>query len=337
MSMKKPLGLILAGGQSKRLFPVTVPKPLLKVNGISLLEQSIRRLKGFDVYIVTNAQIAEEIRKAFRADRIKIPSFIIEPEGRDTAAAVGYGIRMAEKKRKHPWVAVLSADQWMPDDRNFSKFLKNMQSEIQKFPDALFVGGSSASTKAPHSHSQFGWIAPQRTEKNSSAVKKFVEKPKGTLLQKMRKSKALINAGMFFGRPEVFLKAYQKFYPEILSATPKNYYQLKRQPIDRAIFENYSKVRVIALPMRWEDLGTWEDWFTNVGTQVSTKNSVKSKKMKVSTGAQIRCKKVLISADEDFEIFGFDLEDLAIIQSGSKLLVMPLSKTRDLKNYLENL
>jgi mannose-1-phosphate guanylyltransferase/mannose-6-phosphate isomerase len=322
---QKPLGLILAGGQSKRLFPVSTPKPLLKVNGISLLEHAIRRLAGFDIYIVTNSEIARTIRKAFKRDGLKVPKFIIEPEGRDTAAAVGYGIRKAAKS--HSWVAVLSADQWMPNDRGFSKFLSEVEKEIFLHPHSLFVAGSSAKNKKPSSHSQFGWILPGVKQLNSFAVEKFVEKPVGALLTKMRKAGGLINGGMFFGRCETFLKAYKTFYPEVLSATAKNYSKLKRLPIDRAIFEKYPHVRVAPLPMRWEDLGTWEDWFSNVGEKIGGG----------SRARKLQCKNVLVSSDNNFEISAFDLKDLAIIQSGQRLLVMPLSRTRDLKKFLESL
>src|SRR5437870_5493400 len=102
----KPLGLILAGGQSKRLFPIETPKPLLKVDGKTLLQHAIERLEGFEIRIVCNSSIARQIEESFLKDGLKVPQFAIEPEGRDTAAAVGFGIRSAANSRPS-WVAVL--------------------------------------------------------------------------------------------------------------------------------------------------------------------------------------------------------------------------------------
>jgi len=314
----RPLGLILAGGLSKRLFPVQTPKPLLKVAGKFLLQEALERLEGFDVFVVTNQKIANEIKKSFETEGLKVPSFIIEAEPRDTAAAVGFALSQVQLKPS--WVAVLSADQWMPEGKaSFQSFLKDVDYEIAEHPDSLFVAGSPSDSKAPHSHSQFGWMIPETEEgAKSFKVKQFIEKPNGEKLEEILKASGLINAGMFFGRWEVFMEAYKNFYPEVLDKDLK-YSELKKLPIDKAIFENYEKVRALKLPVKWEDLGTWEDWFKFVGSQKFFK--AKSENCSAFT-------------DSDFEVYTFGVSDLYIIQSGNKLLVLPESKSREMKDFL---
>lgn len=317
MEYQRPLGIILAGGKSQRLYPVQKPKPLLKKDGKFLLQDAIERLDGFDIRIVTNASIAVEIKSTFLAAGLETPKFIIEPEGRDTAAAVGFALKESQSD-SHPWVAVLSADHWMPESKKFSSFLKDVEAAVKKNPDSLFVAGSPRTSKNPKTHFQFGWIAPRpktkATEKNdpSLAVESFVEKPSLAKLRNLYKKKALINCGMFFGNFKTFLKAYQKLYPQVLgSETP--YSKLVRTPIDRAIFEKFESVRVIPFPLRWEDLGTWEDWYDH---------------------SSPRQKGVYISSNSLNEISVFGLQDIAVVEDSGRLLVMPLSKTRNLKDYL---
>lgn len=315
------LGLILAGGQSKRLFPANIPKPLLKINNNCLLDEALGRLHGLETFVVTNASIAKQIRASFLKDKKKAPLFILESEGRDTAAAVGWGLREGARifRSEPDFVAVLSADTWMPETRHFRKFLNRVKAEIKKFPDSLFVVGSPQSTKPQNTHGQFGWILPHADSSSfSMPVRRFVEKPQESVLTTLRSSGALINAGMFFGKWETFMKAYAAYYPDVLK---KNvvYKKLERQPVDRAIFEKFESVRVCPLELRWEDLGTWEDWFTHV-----------------SEGEAVRhcTDRVFVRTSRFQKVYCLGVKDLAVIEEGGKLLIMPLSKTRDLKNYL---
>ncbi len=323
--MGKKLGLILAGGQSKRLFPVQDPKPLLQIDGVSLLEQAIERLKDFEVYIVSNKGIADKIKSyLLNKNFAKMPRFLIEPEGRDTAAAVGFGIREL-KASPDDFVAVLSADHWVPETKKFHKFLNAVEKEIKSYPNSLFVAGSDQKTKEKKSHSQFGWIVP-KYEKGSKSfkVRVFVEKPKGAKLEKVRKSKGLINGGIFFGLYETFFSAFKKYYPQVLDRN-FSYKDLVRMPVDKAIFEKYENVRVVPLSLRWEDLGTWSDWYKLIGRGPG------------ETGVQVKSKSVLISCDPSIQVNVFGCEDLAVIQQGSQILVMPLSQSAQLKDFLESI
>lgn len=318
----KPLGLILAGGQSKRLFPVKTPKPLLKVRGRFLLQEALERLKNFDTYIVTNAEIADAIKKAFKKAKLKTPQFIIEPVGRDTAAALGFGIREAARKKKYTWAAILSADTFMPETKKFSDYLKRVETAVRDHPDSLFVGGSQSDTKPEHAHSQFGWILSDLKvglNDASHSVLKFVEKPTAEKLQELRAYEgALINAGMFFGRVETFLTAFERHYPQVLSVTKSSYKNLERAPVDKAIFEKFQSVRVVPLNLQWEDLGTWEDWFQHVGE---------------GDARRVHSTRVFVQTEHPLEVHAYGLKDIAIVESDGRLLVMPLSEARRLKEY----
>ncbi len=317
--MGAPIGIILAGGRSLRLFPEAKPKPLLEVDGRSLLEMAIERLPGMMSVIVCSESIAELIREHFKKKRLKVPEFIIEPEPRDTAAAVGYALRSL-RERDPAWVGVISADQWMPEPTHFTEFLKIAEHEIERFPDSLFVGGSQASSKNPKNFSQYGWIIPDEHESGASVtVTHFVEKPDAAQLQDLQSKGALINAGLFFGKFSTFIHAYERLFPEVLNPQI-SFASLPKQPIDRTIFERFKKVRMIPLRAQWEDLGTWKDWFDHVGE---------------GKGFRKKTEDVFISAENEFEIHAYGVKNLAIVQRGNKILVVPLSESNRMKDFLE--
>lgn len=270
------------------------------------------RLKGYDSFVVCNPKIAKIIQK-----KIGLPSsrFILEPEGRDTAAAVGWAL--ARKAKGYDFVAVLSADQYIPHPNRFVRTLKRIESETRVFPDALFVVGSNRKTKKEDSFSQFGWIVPRSSATTSKAIRLFVEKPKEGRLRAVLKGNGLINAGMFFGRSEVFIRAYEMLYPQIFRVSrARDYSQLERLPIDRAICEKYAQMRVIAADFEWEDLGTWADWASERPELWEGYNFIDTQSLK------------------SVKVYG--LRDLCLVERAGKLLIMPLAETRNLKKYLDN-
>jgi NDP-sugar pyrophosphorylase family protein len=79
----RTIALIMAGGGGSRMSAsgVAVPKPLVPVSGISLLERNVSRLQrlGFDQIVVSVSARAASIR-AFIADRLPQVSELVETE-----------------------------------------------------------------------------------------------------------------------------------------------------------------------------------------------------------------------------------------------------------------
>ncbi len=310
----KGLAIILAGGRSERLFPEITPKPLLKVRGRSLLEMTLERLKSVPCCVVAKDDIAQLIRKDFKSRKKAVPKLYVEPAARDTAAAVGFVLSKLPRQNRPEWIAVFSADQYFPGSPSFKNFLKKVEKEVLKYPQALFVSGVSSKSQHRNDFSRFGWIVCKVGNAGSAPAEQFVEKPDSKRLSGLSKRRALINSGMFFGTTEAFLKAYQKHFPEVLNSRA-SFGRLPRQPIDRAIFEKFANVRCLKLAHAWQDLGTWKDW--------AEMNGWRSKRNFVS-----------VEGDKDLRFHLFGVENLAVIQRGKDLMIIPLEKTKRIKDYL---
>src|SRR5688572_13619457 len=106
-------GLIMAGGSGTRLWPLSrkgQPKQLLQlIRGQSLLQLSYQRLRGFlppeRIYVVTKSEDADSVF----ANLPELPreNLLGEPEGRDTANAVGFAAAVLQKKDPEAAVAVV--------------------------------------------------------------------------------------------------------------------------------------------------------------------------------------------------------------------------------------
>src|SRR3982751_7109879 len=109
-------GVIMAGGSGTRLWPLSrgdTPKQLLPVvRGKSLLQLSYDRLRGIlpanQIYVCTG----EVHRAKIQANLPELPAenLLGEPQGRDTANAVGFPAAILKKRDPEAVFAIVTAD-----------------------------------------------------------------------------------------------------------------------------------------------------------------------------------------------------------------------------------
>ena len=124
----KIIPIILSGGAGTRLWPVSRrmhPKPFMEVAGKPLLEHALERaaLISDEALIVTNQDhyyLTENlIKKIPKAPKV---SYLLEPEGRNTAPAIALAVRHNQKLQGDDAVCfVLAADHLISNDVAFEK------------------------------------------------------------------------------------------------------------------------------------------------------------------------------------------------------------------------
>ncbi|MFM0473507.1 mannose-1-phosphate guanylyltransferase/mannose-6-phosphate isomerase [Paraburkholderia strydomiana] len=274
------LPIILCGGAGSRLWPVSReshPKPFIRLaDGESLLQKAFLRavaLPGVkEVLTVTNRELFFKTEDDFREVNTKgcATSFILEPFGRNTAAAVATAaLHTAKAHGDQTVMLVLAADHLIADQPAFAKAV----AAAQKLAQAGKVVTFGVQPLTPETG--YGYI-----EADGENVVRFVEKPS---LDKAREylasGKFLWNSGMFCFTARTILKEMKQHCPEILDAAAQcmekspsaqgtdGGAQIRLEPgcfgavpdvsFDYAVMEKCEHAAVVSCDIGWTDVGSW--------------------------------------------------------------------------------
>lgn len=278
----KLIPTILCGGAGSRLWPVSRelnPKPFIMLaDGQSLLQKAWLRgaslPKVAEILTVSSSELFFKTKEKYRevahlADHALFNGFILEPFGRNTAAAVAVSaLQVAESYGEEACLLILPADQLISDQTAFTQAVASAMQLAAL--DKLVTFGIQPN--APETG--YGYI-----EADGNIVKRFVEKPNLQDAQSyLASGNYLWNAGMFCFKAGVMLREMQQHCPAILDAaraclaqshklSGKEFSQLeldkasfKNVPddsIDYAVMEKSSNVAVVPCSIGWSDIGSW--------------------------------------------------------------------------------
>lgn len=273
---------ILCGGAGSRLWPVSRelhPKPFIRLaDGESLLQKSYLRgaqLPGVkEVLTVTNRDLFFKTEDEFREVQSQVEggvsnSFILEPFGRNTAAAVAASaLHVGEKFGEDALVLVLAADHLIANREAF-------EAAVAEACDLAADGNLvTFGIKPDAPETGYGYI-----EAEGNHVLKFVEKPS---LDKAREylegGKHLWNSGMFCFRAGTMIRELEQHAPTVLSTvracvesarkadgdgftqvefTPESFDAVPEDSIDYAVMEKTQNAAVVSCDIGWSDIGSW--------------------------------------------------------------------------------
>lgn len=278
----------MAGGAGTRLWPLSRrdrPKQLLPLlHGRSLLQLSFDRLRSIlpaeRIYVCTGQDYAASVHE--NLPELPRENLLGEPEGRDTANAVGFAAAVIHKKDPDAIVAVVTADHVIEPVAKFSQSLEQAFEVVDQQPTALVTFGIVPTD----GHTGLGYIhrgealevTTPRT--GSYRVLSFKEKPdKATADRYVESGRYYWNSGMFVWRCDTVLSELALHLPDsyrglmkIAEAwgTPQQdavlrdvYPKLPRISIDYAVMEPVSQgkgkaqVVTVEMPVQWLDVGSW--------------------------------------------------------------------------------
>ncbi|HEY3336153.1 MAG TPA: sugar phosphate nucleotidyltransferase [Candidatus Limnocylindrales bacterium] len=274
--------VIMAGGGGTRLRPVSTadrPKPFLPLlpTGETLLERTVRRLRGLelgpvDVYVVASSAYASLV-----AAQVPEATVVIEPEGRNTAAAIALAALSVERDEDDVMV-VLPADHRIDPDREGL-----FRSVLRDAADGL-AGGSfgiarplvTLGVQPTFAATQYGYLVPRFGAGEHLAgldaypLAAFREKPSRDAATELLASPGVAwNAGMFLWQRGSIRAALERFAPDVAEAVARGvasgdmasaYGTITPRSIDYAVMEPAAaagEVVMAAMDVGWTDVGTW--------------------------------------------------------------------------------
>lgn len=270
--------VILCGGAGSRLWPVsreTHPKPFIRLeDGQSLLQKAFLRGACLpdvtEILTVTNRELFFKTEDEFReVNQASTPaSFLLEPFGRNTAAAVAAAALYVAAKTPDAMLLVLAADHLIADQKAFKEAVDRA---IILADDGYLV---TFGIKPDAPETGYGYI-----EAEGNTVKRFVEKPDAKTAQVYVDSGNFYwNSGMFCFKADVMLEQMQLHCPDILAAVraclaksrtlegkgfsqseldPESFANVPDNSIDYAVMEKSAKVAVVPCDIGWSDIGSW--------------------------------------------------------------------------------
>lgn len=346
----KIVPVIMCGGAGTRLWPASresMPKQFVQLFGAStLFQETVLRVSDSTLFecpiIITNASyhalVAEQLRALGRDAEV-----VLEPERRDSAAAVAAAANIAMKRRSDALVLLLASDHAI---KLVDKFEEACRDAIASAWSGRIV---TFGVVPDHPSTDYGYLKAGAVIGRGKvrALEAFVEKPDASNAERYVAQGYFWNSGNFLFRADVMMEEMKRLQPTIWSAADaavaaarveagvislarEAFVTAPRISIDYAVMEKTRDIVVLPIEIGWSDLGSWESVWANMSRNYDG-NVV------VGPCELLNVKNSFVHSDGTVLATVVGLEDIVVVVSGGALLVAPKSTKGEMKTLLEKL
>lgn len=342
--------IILAGGKGERLWPLSrkhYPKQVLPLlTEKSLLQETVERVTDTVLFSSPLLICDDDSRFIIREqmESTLLANIIIEPEGRNTAAAAAIAALYLLQENADALMLVLPSDHHIHDKEAFLQAVRQ-GAHIANEGKLVTFGITPNRAETGYGYICKGQRYGQRN--NCFIIDSFVEKPdRKTAEHYLTSGHYLWNSGIFLMQARLYLAELEKFSPAILTHASaalvgaeedlgfirleqKTFAQCPSLSIDYAIMEHTSYAVVLPVQMGWSDLGAW-DTLLEVETKDSNNNACVGDVLAVNChGSYLRSEGRLLAA--------LGLENIIVVSTSDAVLVAPLQQAQEIKNITQKL
>jgi mannose-1-phosphate guanylyltransferase/mannose-6-phosphate isomerase len=300
----KILPVIMCGGSGTRMWPESresLPKQFIPLIGERSTFQTIVSVVSdpavFDpAVVITNYEyrfrVAEQLREIGAEAEI-----LLEPDRRDSAAAVGAAAVWAAVRDPKTVVAVLAADHVFEDGKQFAKLCAQAYA-VANTGEIVTFG-----VTPDHPATGYGYIhpgAPLALDPQVRRIERFVEKPDETRARAFIEDGYLWNSGNFIFRADVY-----------------------------AVMERTHRAVVLTADVGWSDVGEWSSVW-RLSPRDASGNSLRGRAVVIDSS------NVLVRSEEQLAAV-IGLQDVVVVATGDAILVADRSQTAKVKKLVEHL
>lgn len=353
--------VIMAGGSGERFWPLSTPekpKQLLKIfSDKTMIRETVDRILPIipaeRIFIATNE--LQEIAVKEELKDIPAENIIIEPDFKDTAAAIGYSSLIIENRFKNSLkdgekieVVVLASDHLIKDEAIFRDVLGKAADEARDNRVIVTLG-----IKPDKPETGYGYIEVKNEEaielNEVYKVRRFREKPNlETAEDYLASGKYLWNSGMFIFTTETIFKNFDVLMEEhtevlesirgkltnnvngleLTNLVRDDFDKFEKISIDFGVMEYSKNIRVIPVDIGWNDIGSF-----NALDDVFPKNAA-GNVIRNSTVLELDAVDNIIVGDGT-KISLLGVKDLVVVKNGDNILIANKSRTQDIKKIIK--
>ena len=335
MKENEPIVLILCGGRSLRLWPLSEykSKNFIDIFGFSPLEVTFKRFLKItsrkNIYLVASHSEKKYLSKLQFLDKENI---IYEPSSKNTAAAIL--LSLCSIKRPAESVLIVSpVDHYIKQESKF--FLALKKTIAAASAGYICTLGVKPLEPSPH----FGYIqVGSKKDKAIYSVVRFIEKPSVNQAKKLiSKGSVFYNSGMFISTIDTLKEEFKRYYPfyeGFLKAVSKLkvkalYSKLKDIPFDKAIMEKSRKICLVKADFFWKDFGSWHTVYELLSKDKAG-NATKGQVAALKSGNNC-----FYLDNPNKKMLAIGLEDVFFVDTESYCLLINRENIDGLKSFLK--
>ncbi|MBI4698233.1 MAG: mannose-1-phosphate guanylyltransferase, partial [Nitrospirae bacterium] len=241
--------VIIAGGSGTRFWPLSrqeTPKQLLSIGSDkTMIQATVSRMEAIvpvdNTFIITNSNQFESINMQLSSmtGRHWDNRFIIEPEAKNTAPAIGLAAVHLRHKAPDAIMVVLPSDHIIRQNKNFRKaVLLGMKAAAEGYLVTIGV-------KPDKPETGYGYIKRSRKIKDGIfGVEAFKEKPdKNKAIEYLKSGGYFWNSGIFIWRADTILKSMKKHMPQLYAGLVRISESIGTEKINEVTRTVFSKLK----------------------------------------------------------------------------------------------
>jgi mannose-1-phosphate guanylyltransferase/mannose-6-phosphate isomerase len=341
--------VVLCGGAGARLWPASRasrPKQFISLVGdCSTFQGAVRRVAGSALFgrplVVANQEhrfvVAEQL-----ADISIAAEVMLEPERRDSAAAIAAATVHVARKDPSAIILTLAADHVIGDEISFRACV-NAAAAVARNGHITTLG-----IVPTEPATGFGYIRPGQPIEGTDAfmIDSFIEKPNKKLAQEYIDAGYLWNSGNFVFRADLMLEELERLAPRILAAAkqaleraqrdldfvrldPEVFKAAPASSIDYAVMEKTKHGAVLPVRYPWSDIGSWGTLWDASPHDENGNALLGNVEIEATRNSMVRSEHMLTA------VVGMD--DVVVVTEPDAVLVTTRSRSAEVKDLLASM
>lgn len=343
--------VLMAGGNGTRFWPRSsseLPKQFLDFDGTGPLirkayNRALALVETTDIYVSTQRAYADLVR--LHLPEVPPANFILEPEARDTAPALGLAAVTLQHDVSDAIMVAFPSDHMVGDDVQFLRAIRAAIQAAEKHDGLVTIGLHPTRPETGYGYIQLGPLEAKYHATPVHRVMTFKEKPTEEVAAAyLQAGTYLWNSGILVARLEVFRSEIAEHLPELdtvltqlasltltsqrdLARVGEIFARAPRISIDYGVLERSRRVLAVAAEFPWDDLGTWSA-LARLGSPDACGNVVNGPVIPYdSHNLYVEAQHRVVAA--------VGVKDLIVIDSENGVLICSKDRTQDVRKVAE--